>query len=436
MQLEGLMNILAPKTSAKASAAANGGNPAEGLLEALQGGFEGILSELQATVMQTAEGLGEALAEVPEAVMEKIQELLGGMDELTEGTSLSEFLAKNNVEVEVLGLSKSDAKELVFDGETFTGKGKIKTFDLPQALEKLSQKIESVTEMVKEGFEQKGETARLFAEDLRSMRPGAKSDARDLRRPQFFEGGDDFVKAREAMVANKPAVVASGNYAKQAGQENASMFSKYAKSEVESQPVSKTVAMNAVTSEVTGEQMILPEAITGVSKSSGEVQTKTQNAPTLDMTNLGNTKPSEVITRIVNYLDQQQLTSKGELDVLVKHDELGQFRLNVARGTEKGAVDMQISAGREGHRFFVDNEVELVKSLNQNGVRLSDLKIVQADVISDSGSSSKSGSFADSGEGRGQFNQSHQQRGQNSQDGSERRRQMWEEYRERMGASA
>lgn len=434
MQLEGLMNILAPQTTAKTSAAAKGGNPAEGLLEALQGGFEGILAELQQTVEQTAEGLGEALAEVPEAVLEKIQELLGGMEDLAEGTPLAEFLGKNNIEPEVLGLSKADAKELVFDGDTFAGKGKLKSFDLPQALSKLEQKLESVTQMVKEGVENKGEALRALAEEFRSMRPADKMNARDLRRPSFFEGGDDFLKTREMTGATKAqAQVMTAGYAKQADKD-ASIFSKYAK-ETEAPMMTKSAQP---VSEVSMESILIPEAVTATTKSSGESQVKAQVGQTLDLSQMGNAKPSEVITRIVNYLDQQQLTAKGELDVIVKHDELGQFRLNVAKGAEKGAIDMQISAGREGHRFFVDNEVELVKTLNQNGVRLTDLKIVQADIISEAGSSSKSNSFADSqsGEGRGQFNQSHQQRGGHSHDGSERRRQLWEEYRERMGASA
>lgn len=432
MQLEGLMNILAPQSTAKSSAAAQGGNPAEGLLEALQGGFEGILAELQQTVEQTAEGLGEALAEVPEAVLAKIQEVLGGMEELTEGTPLAEFLGKNNIDPEVFGLTKSQAKELVFDGENFAGKGK--SFNLPEALSKLEQKLESVTQMVKEGIENKGEALRAIVEDFRSMRPADKMSTRDLRRPSFFEGGDDFLKTREMTVATKAqAQVMPAGYAKLAEKE-ASLFSKYAK-EADAPVVTKAAQP---VSDVSMDSILIPEAVTATSKSSGESQVKAQVGQTLDLSQMGNAKPSEVITRIVNYLDQQQLTAKGELDVIVKHDELGQFKLNVSKGAERGAVDMQISAGKEGHRFFVDNEVELVKTLNKNGVRLTDLKIVQADIISEAGSSSKSNSFADSqsGEGRGQFNQSHQQRGQHSHDGAERRRQLWEEYRERMGASA
>ena len=120
----------------------------------------------------------------------------------------------------------------------------------------------------------------------------------------------------------------------------------------------------------------------------------------------------------------------------MKHDELGQFRLNVTRGVDRNAIEMKIMAGGEGHRFFTEHEVDLVKALNQNGVKLTDLKILQSENISESGKSS-SGSFSDSqgDEAGSQFGQSrHNQH--NGRDGSERRKLLWEEYREKMGASA
>lgn len=437
MQLNGLANILNPTAGKNASAAATGANPAEGLLDSLQGGFESILADIQTVVGDTAEGLAEALTQVPEAIMEKISQLLGGMENLEEGTPLSDFLNKMGVDPQVLGLSPKDAKALVFDGDTFIGKGQtaLKEFDLPAALEKLVSKVEALKENILP--KNKEEVVRLFAEDLRSVRPGSerKLPSIENRRPSFFEGGDDFLKVRE-MAANAQKPTAQVAYSKAAPQE-ASMFSKYAL-ENEMAQTTKANQLAAIAGDTSNvEQLILPEAITGVGKASGHVEGKTSTAQVFDMNSLGNVKSSEVINRIVTYLDQQQLTSKGNLDVLVKHDELGQFRLNVSRGVEKGAIEMRITAGNEGHRFFVDNEVELVKSLNQNGVRLSDLKILQGDLIAESGNS-KSGSFNDSssGEGRGQYNQSHQGRGGHSHDGAERRRQMWEEYRERMGAGA
>lgn len=424
MQLNGLQNIL---QGAKASKASAQENPAEGLLESLGGGFEGMLADLTAAVGETAEGLSEALVEVPAFLSEKIEDVLGALGDVTEGTPLGSFLEMMGVDAKSLGVSNAD--DFIFDGDEFVSP-KNQVFDLESALEGLQKKLESVTKLVKSGVEGDFESAKVFANDLKSLNPSNKLNNAEAKRPAFFQSGDDFLATKE--MATKQAVTDSP-YAKLV-EKNTSMFSKYA---TEAKEVSN---VDVSLPESQSNQQILAEAITGTTKSSGDMSGKANSQPVLDLSGSNAAKSTEVITKIVNYLDQQQLTSKGELDVLVKHDELGQFRLNVNRGVERNSVEMKISAAGEGHRFFTDNEVELVKALNQNGVKLSDLKIVQSDVI---GSSSKSsaGSFSDSsseGKSDSQFSQSggqgqgHRQNG----NGSERRKALWDEYRERMGASA
>lgn len=432
MQLDGLMNILAPNTAAKGSATTS--NPADGLLDALQGGFESILSDMQNVVMQTAEGLGEALSAVPEALMEKIQDLLGGMGDLAEGTPLATFLQNNQIEPELLGVSKQEAQSLVFDGENFTAKGK--TFDLSTALENLQSKVESLVEMTKGTVAEKESAMRQLSDEFKALRP--KNENNNVRRNSNIAASDDFLKTRESSQVVRAQANAHASYAGAA--ENKSLFSKYAKQESEVKEMAKPVSV-AAASALASEQLILPEAVSGVMAKRGEdVAVKASPDQVLNLSNGNSTaKPSEVINRIVNYLDQQQLTSKGELDVLVKHDELGYFRVNVARNAEAGAVDLRITSGQEGHRFFAENEVELIRTLNQKGVKLNDVKLVQADFVADVGASSKSNSNSsgfEQNDQRGQFAQQSGQRHQHSQDGSERRRQLWEEYRERMGASA
>lgn len=424
MQLNGLQNIL---QGAKASKASAQENPAEGLLESLGGGFEGILADLTAAVGETAEGLSEALVEVPAFLSEKIEEVLGSLSEVAEGTPLGSFLEMMGVDAKSLGVANAD--EFIFDGDEFVN-SKNQTFDIESALEGLQTKLESVTKLVKSSIEGDFESAKVFANDLKSLNPNNKLNNADAKRPAFFQSGDDFLANKE--MATKQ-VVTDSPYAKLA-EKNSSMFSKYANEVKESNNTDISLP------ESQSNQQILAEAITGNAKSSGDMSGKANSQATLDLSGTNAAKSSEVITKIVNYLDQQQLTSKGELDVLVKHDELGQFRLNVNRGVERNSVDMKISAAGEGHRFFTENEVELVKALNQNGVKLADLKIVQSEVIGGS-SKSSAGSFSDSSsEGRSdsQFSQSGGQHQGQRQDrnGGERRKALWEEYRERMGASA
>tara|TARA_R110000868_G_scaffold10025_3_gene49201 strand:- start:935 stop:2176 length:1242 start_codon:yes stop_codon:yes gene_type:complete len=413
MQANGLKNILQASTAPNGNAAA--ATPDEGLLGALTGSFEGILSDIESTVAQTAEGMGEALSELPEFLADKITDLLSAVGDLAEGTPLGDFLGQMGLDPKSLGLTKTEANQYVFDGDDFAN-AQSKTFDLESALETFQSRLESVTKLVKKGVEGDLESLRLFSDDLKGA---SKIHNKEMTRPSFFEAGDDFLASRELAMAAKSA--AGATYAKQEG----SLFSKYA---------AETEAATADGEAVTHQQ-IVAEAITGTTKSSGDSSTK-MPAGTLDLSSMGNTKSSEVITKIVNYLDQQQLTSKGQLDVLVKHDELGQFRLNVSRGVDRNAIEMKIMAGGEGHRFFTEHEVDLVKALNQSGVKLTDLKILQSDNIAESGKSS-SGSFSDSqgDEATSQFGHSKNQQ-QNGRDGSDRRKLLWEEYRERMGASA
>ncbi len=425
MQLNALQNILQGTKASKASAEAN---PAEGLLESLGGGFEGMLADLTAAVNDTAEGITDALVEVPEFLSQKIEDVLTAIDEVAEGTPLGSFLDMMGLDAKSLGVK--NANDFTFDGDEFVN-SKNQAFDIEAALEGLQKKLESVTKLVKSGLEGDFESARVFAEDLKSLRPGNKLNNSEMKRPSFFESGDDFLANKE--LASKQ-VAAETPYAKLA-QKNSSMFSKYANESGENAKVDISLA----NSEAQTNQQILAEAITGNAKSSGDMSGKANQSQVLDLSGSNAAKSTEVINKIVNYLDQQQLTSKGELDVIVKHDELGQFRLNVNRGVDKGAVGMQISATGEGHRFFTEHEVELVKTLNQNGVKLTDLKIVQSDVIGGSKSSSGSGSFSESssdGKSGSQFADSQQNHHRQDRNGSDRRKFLWEEYRERMGASA
>src|SRR5690606_5144930 len=104
---------------------------------------------------------------------------------------------------------------------------KLKTFDLPAALEKLQTKLESLTELVKNGLETEGESLKVFTDEFKSLRTGGEHRfaKNETRRPAFFESADDFVKARETSIPVKNNVTST--YAKNSEQ-NASMFSKYA----------------------------------------------------------------------------------------------------------------------------------------------------------------------------------------------------------------
>jgi hypothetical protein len=397
MQLDGLMNILSVKPQHKSVSAET--NPAEGILGAFEDGFESILANIESTIEHTAAGLENVLESLPEQLNLQLSQILASLKNLAQGTPLASLLQEHDLSPEMFGLSKEQASEIVFDGEVFSDDKGEKSFDIKTAFEKLQVKVKN------------------FSKDVAEVNTKSRLQT----------SGDEFLQMREGVKKVQSSPLQS--YSK-SGSEQTSLFAKYNNEAVVHHNQQPTVM---------SEQLMLQDAVTGVTNSSrGENAGKNVSLQVFDMSDVNITKSNEVIAKIVNYIDQQQLSSKGELDLMVKHEDLGQFRLNVQRGAQDGAIDMRITAGREGHRFFSEHEVELVKTLNNNGVKLTDFKIVQADVIGEAGSSSKSGlSSNDSSEGRQQFGQQGQQRGGGQgSEGSERRRQMWEDYREKMEASA
>lgn len=151
----------------------------------------------------------------------------------------------------------------------------------------------------------------------------------------------------------------------------------------------------------------------------------------LDLSKLNTSNTTEIIKRISDYVEQNQVANKDSLDLTVKHDSLGQFKIQVSKSQTPGAnqMDMQITTSTpEGHEFFMKNETGLLKNLSQAGIQLSDLRIVSS---SDSMSA-----------GQGDFRQSNGQ-GQNQagrefmsfdsgdfSNGSQRRKELWQEARE------
>jgi hypothetical protein len=138
----------------------------------------------------------------------------------------------------------------------------------------------------------------------------------------------------------------------------------------------------------------------------------------------------------------------------VKHESLGEFKIQVSKmpnqsmNQGQSLIDMQITtSSKEGHDFFVKNELSLMKNLNQAGINLSDLRIISSMTEatpfgqSDSRQSSSFGQNSDGTEKKFMSFESNSFTGQSagesntgSGNGSERRKELWEEYQQRYGA--
>lgn len=154
----------------------------------------------------------------------------------------------------------------------------------------------------------------------------------------------------------------------------------------------------------------------------------------IDLSSMNPSDTEQMIQKISDYVVQSRVQNADRLDLTVKHDSLGQFNIQVNKQSNSEFVDLQIkTATAEGNQFFAKNEVELLKHLSQKGVKIQDIKIAMNDapqLASNTKESSDNSSF-NQNQGDSRFQRQDQQ---SSDRGSERRRQLWQEYQERLGA--
>ena len=155
-------------------------------------------------------------------------------------------------------------------------------------------------------------------------------------------------------------------------------------------------------------------------------------AKALDLSGAQNN--SEIINKIVNYLEQNNIQNRDSLEVAVKHNTLGDFNIHVQKGSGANDVSIQILTQSDaGHEFFVKNENVLAKALTDSGVKVADLRI--ASFSGDQMMSGKQGDSQFSGNSFGHSNnqngQSYYNEKQQSNEDSRRRQELWEQFRER-----
>lgn len=143
---------------------------------------------------------------------------------------------------------------------------------------------------------------------------------------------------------------------------------------------------------------------------------------------------AEVINKIVNYLEQNNIQNRDSLEVAVKHNTLGEFNIHVQKGNGVNDVNIQILTRSDaGHEFFAKNENILAKALTDSGIKVADLRV--STMGSEQMMSSKQGDSNSSGSSFGHSNsqngQSYYNEKQQSHEDSRRRQELWEQFRER-----
>lgn len=169
---------------------------------------------------------------------------------------------------------------------------------------------------------------------------------------------------------------------------------------------------------------------------------KSQQTVTLDLSHIDSQNRTELINRVMQGIDIQRLEKADSLDVFVKHNELGDFRVQVAKAGLGSQVDFQIqSSAREAHQFFSDHEYELLKALDRAGIKVSDLRIMMGSgkefshFFAESKNLGSQSSF-DSDQNSKNSNRDGQKEGQHqAQDESQKRQELWQYYKESLEAA-
>ncbi len=159
----------------------------------------------------------------------------------------------------------------------------------------------------------------------------------------------------------------------------------------------------------------------------------TPKTKVLDISQISSSNKTQIIEKISQYLDQQQLETAGNVDVIVKHDDLGMFKIQASRGKGAEAVNLEIvTTSDEGRAFFQQNEGQLIKSITDSGVKLNDVRLSNSSEFNLSQgdkNNQQDQSLSDKG-GQGHKEQGFGQQKHSHQGDRERRRELWQSFKE------
>ncbi|WP_127716597.1 hypothetical protein [Halobacteriovorax sp. HLS] len=158
------------------------------------------------------------------------------------------------------------------------------------------------------------------------------------------------------------------------------------------------------------------------------------NVMDLSSINIQNTE--QLIDKISEYITTSRLENQDSVELLVKHDSLGQFKVSASKGELPNQVNLEINAASDKAKaFFQDNEVEMIKSLSKSGVKLGEVKVALTSDSSFQSSSNKNDGSSNQNNNGFNSSKNPQFASSNHQEsGRERRQELWNMYRERLGA--
>ena len=178
--------------------------------------------------------------------------------------------------------------------------------------------------------------------------------------------------------------------------------------------------------------MMDSSSLKAVATTTALASNSSSNVMNMSSMNIENTE--QIIDKITSYINTSRLENQDSIELLVKHDSIGQFKVIASKGDLPNQVNLEIAAANEkGKAFFKDNEVEMIKSLSKSGVKLGDVKVA---LTSDASFQSSDKNDGNSNQNNNGFNSSKNQQfaSGRQESGRERRNELWNMYRERLGA--
>lgn len=171
-----------------------------------------------------------------------------------------------------------------------------------------------------------------------------------------------------------------------------------------------------------------------------ELSLKNNDTQVIDLSNIKAENKIQLMNKIGSYIEQSYVSGRDTVELIVSHDELGQFKIMANKVGRGNQVNLEINTLTDkGQQFFTDNEPLLIRNLTDSGIKLSEVKIISnSDIILTSeGRPSGNDSFSQS-QGRGeQGSYQNSFRQFDDQTGQERRRQLWknaQEYQKSLSA--
>jgi hypothetical protein len=346
-----------------------------------------------------------------------LMDILGGAKGKTQKVDLLSILNSAKENPEALNDLPKEVLKLIGENFKFDGQTILNQDGKPIQVQDILNKI---NEMKPELLSPKASSKEAELMEVRNLLKGHNLDAANTSRKSqtLFTSGNDFVEAKGSA---QPALV-NAKATDMMGGKKMNGLNQYSK---ESQ--------NLDTKLISNSNVEIPPAAIGMTqfKNGSDFDQLAPQTKVVDLSNVQANDNSSLINQVSKLIERNNIKSAETMEVTVKHDDLGQFKIEVSKNAKTDQLDVRIiSKEKAGHNFFVENEGQLAKSLSQSGIKLANIKVsLSSENVftsnADTGKGSSESFSQNSKNQNGQFGQ-----GQNENTDSQRRKHLWQAFKE------